>query len=95
MGYQTTNQGERNSKNVLEPLGSLAEQGQQKLVPSLGASPAKLPGLHLPAAPVGSCPWAQRHGDTLQEWSHCTPLNMAQVLFSKGKEQSQSSTVSF
>lgn len=43
MGYQTTALGERNLKNVLEPLGSFAEQEQQKLVPTLSASPARLP----------------------------------------------------
>lgn len=43
MGYQTTVLGERNLKNVLEPLGSFAEQEQQKLVPTLSASPARCP----------------------------------------------------
>lgn len=43
MGYQTTVLEERNLKNVLEPLGSFAEQEQQKLVPTLSASPARVP----------------------------------------------------
>lgn len=42
MGYQTTVLGERNLKNVLEPLGSFAEQEQQNLVPTLSASPARV-----------------------------------------------------
>lgn len=43
MGYQTTVLGERNLKNVLEPLGSFAEQEQHKLVPTFSASPARVP----------------------------------------------------
>lgn len=81
MGYQTTVLGERNLKNVLGPLKSFAEQEQQKLVPTLSASPARLP--------ICTCllpQWDPRHnGDRVQEWSHYIPLKIAQVIFLNGK----------
>lgn len=87
--------GRKEFKECPWAFGELGRTGTTKTCAKPWCLPSKAARLHLPAAPAGSCPWAQRHGDTLQEWGHCTPLKMAQVLFSKGKEQPQSSTVSF
>lgn len=65
----------------LSALGSFAEQEQQKLVPTLGASPARLPPGILP---LGAMTWKHMGMESRHPFKDGTGLKLGAVL--KGKE---------